>query len=180
MTLVTSGTCRLCGSTRSFSELGHYTSTIFGAVVDLGMYDATLSGTTYETTQSGTTTFFCNEDGACWDTVQHSEAWHNPSTGRIWQEHDQFKHDCRVTISGISLATLSGMISLHPDYALTESGVARFDEDIRPNLGYKYIDEWLAAGLDDSDAALCCQILRNECQLPTWSGFALGYNEYYG
>ena len=79
MTLVTSGTCRICGSVKDLTDgsMSFFTSTIIGDVCDLGMYNAQISGTqTYELTQSGTITWFCDDDADCWTTARNSGLWH--------------------------------------------------------------------------------------------------------
>ena len=180
MTLVTSGTCRLCGAVKDLTDgsMAFFASTMIGDACDLGMYNANVGGSeTYELTQSGSITWFCNDDTACWTTARDSSLWHDPRRGRIWQEHDQFIADCRATLSGVTGPTLSGMLTMGSHNAITQSGIDNFEDNLRASLDLTG-NEWEDAGLDSDDAALCCRILRNECEFPTYSGIQ-GYGEYY-
>lgn len=244
--VVVSGTCRKCNAERNVERFATFASATFGPCVDLGLgMPITGSLTSNSTTvsgsinpASGTANWACYLDGSCWEDMRSEVWWAARPDGRVWTDHDRVQGEFQATLSGISGATLSGMLTLDPPYQITQDGLDGYFADVEPHMhllddlhqwnkavasgtrpttlaalrttysGHvgdilaekvdhipnfnnyavttisgltepstgdlnktEIVDEILivaAQWTTESGSALCCQIVRNHLQLPTW------------
>jgi hypothetical protein len=178
-----SGTCRKCAAGDRFDNFAGFVSLTFPGYPDKGLARPIGSGINVSGTPSisGSYDMACDASGDCWTDMSDSQMWTGGAeayaagtTGRVWARHDTFCASGTATLSGVSGATLSGMLTLPADYALTQAEIDKFEDNIHEHVNCDNYDMsiWSGTlGLSIVDSQLCAKILRNLWECPTyWNG----------
>jgi len=178
MVVVNSGTCRLCGATKSFELMQGFATATFGPVVDPGLYITTIEGDAFASTVSGSFTWACVYNNntfinrSCWDDMRKLEEWNAPVSGRIDGEQGDFRQFAIDTVSGTDGLTISGMLpgsGIHQDFQISQEDIDVFYDDLQGKLDQEY---------SVGSGTLATTIFRNLLELPVNSG--VFYVPWYG